>query len=184
MYRKMTATEPPGLAAFRRYEEVRPRLPAAPPMPDAPTRHADLSALLERYEVFVLDGFGVLNVGASAIPGAAERIAAIRRAGRRVVVLTNAATYPPAIGLEKYRALGFDFSAAEIVSSRDVALAAIGDGLLAHRVSAGARTSRRTGTPLWKGVLVRGSQCSALVSSLMAGPEATRSPSAVGCRRP
>jgi len=115
----------PGLAAFRRYEEIRPRLALAPAMPGVPERHADLSALIERYDVFVLDGFGVLNIGAAAVPGAPERIAGIRRAGRRVVVLTNAATYPPAVGLEKYHRLGFDFSSAEIVSSRDVAVAAM-----------------------------------------------------------
>lgn len=119
------AEQAPGLAAFRRYEEIRPRLPAAAGMPAAPERHADLSPLIERYDVFVLDGFGVLNVGAAPVPGAPERIAEMRRAGKRVIVLTNAATYPPAVGLEKYHHLGFDFSSAEIVSSRDVAVAAL-----------------------------------------------------------
>ncbi|MEO1102568.1 MAG: hypothetical protein AAFW98_02365, partial [Pseudomonadota bacterium] len=108
-------------SVFARYEALRERLPAMPLRTDAPMRVADLSAVFDRFDVFVLDGFGVLNVGSSAIPGACERVAAMRAAGKRVIVLTNAATFPGAMSVQKYRGLGFDFAAGDIVSSRDVA---------------------------------------------------------------
>jgi hypothetical protein len=70
----------------------------------------------------------VLNVGDTPIPGAVDRLADLRRAGKRMVVLTNAASYTRAAALQKYRRLGFDFTADEVVSSRDVAAARL-DGV-------------------------------------------------------
>lgn len=110
--------------AFDRYETIRPRLPSAP-FPGRADRVATLADTFDRFDAFVLDGFGVLNVGSRAVDGAAERVAAMRAAGKSVVVLTNAATQPAAESVAKYRDLGFDFSADEIVSSRAVALAAL-----------------------------------------------------------
>ena len=56
-------------AAFARYEAVRPRLPAA----DLPRHLASgsqtLADVADRYDAFVLDAFGVLNVGDTADPG-------------------------------------------------------------------------------------------------------------------
>jgi HAD superfamily hydrolase (TIGR01459 family) len=108
--------------AFARYEALRARLPQAR-FAAAPARAPTLAEVAERYDAFVLDAFGVLNVGNAAIPGAVDRIAGLRRAGKRLVVLTNAASYTRAEVLAKYRRLGFDFTAEEIVASRDVAAA-------------------------------------------------------------
>jgi HAD superfamily hydrolase (TIGR01450 family) len=108
--------------AFARYEAVRPRLPAAR-FPAAALPGRTLADAADRYDGFVFDAFGVLNVGDTPIPGAVARLADLRRAGKRMVVLTNAASYPRAAALEKYRRLGFDFAADEVVSSRDVAAA-------------------------------------------------------------
>ncbi|MEZ5797863.1 MAG: hypothetical protein R3D63_10535 [Paracoccaceae bacterium] len=47
----------------------------------------------------------------------------LRARGKRLVVLTNAASYTRTQLLEKYHRLGFDFSADEVVSSRDAAAA-------------------------------------------------------------
>jgi HAD superfamily hydrolase (TIGR01459 family) len=113
--------------AFARYEAVRARLPAAS-FPAEAGQGRTLADLADRYDGFVLDAFGVLNVGDTPIPGAVERIADLRRMGKRMVVLTNAASYPRAAALAKYRRLGFDFSANEVVSSRDVAAARL-DGV-------------------------------------------------------
>lgn len=118
--------------AFARYEAVRPRLPAARFAPASKPARC-LSDIAEHYDGFVLDAFGVLNVGDTPIPGAVDRIAALRQAGKRLVVLTNAASYTRRAALEKYRRLGFDFSADEVVSSRDVAAARL------ERVAPGAR---------------------------------------------
>lgn len=111
--------------AFVRYEAVRARLPAAD-FADVRVRHApDLSALAAHYDAFVLDGFGVLNVGTEAIPGAAARMGELAGLGKRLVVLTNGATQPLVVAAAKYAGMGFDFAPADIVSSRAVAASAL-----------------------------------------------------------
>lgn len=110
--------------AFARYEAVRPRLPAAE-FPAASLHAETLADVADRWDGFVLDAFGVLNVGDRPIPGAVDRIADLRRMGKRLCVLTNAASYPRRTALAKYHHLGFDFSADEVVSSRDIAAAAL-----------------------------------------------------------
>ena len=109
-------------AAFARYESVRSRLPAAR-YPAAAQVVADLGAVADRWDGFVLDAFGVLNIGGAPIPGAVARMADLRRRGKALCVLTNAASYPRATALGRYHALGFDFAADEVVSSRDLAAA-------------------------------------------------------------
>lgn len=110
--------------AFARYEAIRPRLVAAD-FPAGSAHAPSLAAVAERFDAFVLDAFGVLNVGETAIPGAVARIAALRALGKRLVVLTNSATQSRAHALAKYRRLGFDFTAAEIVASRDLTAEAL-----------------------------------------------------------
>ena len=107
--------------AFDRYESVRPRLPLAT-FPATSLHARDLSDVADRYDAFILDAFGVLNVGTTPIPGAVARMAQLRAMGKRLIVLTNAASYTRAEALAKYRALGFDFTADEVVSSRDAAV--------------------------------------------------------------
>ncbi len=123
-------------AAFRRYEDIRARLPEAAFPPEAETA-ANLAAVAERFAGFVFDAFGVLNVGDTPIPGAAERVRDLRAAGKSVAVLTNAASYTKREAEAKYRRLGFDFEAAEIVSSRDVAAQHLA-GIAAGAVWAGS----------------------------------------------
>jgi HAD superfamily hydrolase (TIGR01450 family) len=104
--------------ACRRYEEIRARLPGAR-FPGSSRRIGNLGDLTGEIDVFVLDGYGVLNVGKQGVPGAPERLAALRAAGKRLIVLTNGASYPAARTVERYRRLGFDFAPDEVVSSRD-----------------------------------------------------------------
>ncbi|MEZ5652368.1 MAG: HAD hydrolase-like protein [Burkholderiaceae bacterium] len=103
--------------AFAAYEAVRSRLPSAS-FGSASGHCAHLGELADRYDVFLLDAFGVLNVGERAIPGVAARIDALRAARKTVIVVTNAASYPFASLRERYRRLGFDFDARSVVSSR------------------------------------------------------------------
>lgn len=109
-------------AAFALYEAVRHRLPNAC-FPAASLHLPGLLAVADHCDGFLLDAFGVLNVGETAIPGALASMAALRARGKRLCVLTNAASYTRAGILAKYHRLGFDFTAAEVVSSRDVAVA-------------------------------------------------------------
>lgn len=119
--------------AFARYEAVRARMPTAR-FPAASMIVASLEAIAPQVDAFVLDAFGVLNVGETPIPGAAARLARLRAMGKRLLVLTNGATQSRQAALAKYRRMGFDFTADEVVSSRDVtatALAAMPTGLWA-----------------------------------------------------
>jgi HAD superfamily hydrolase (TIGR01450 family) len=119
----------PGIGAdwaFDRYEAVRDHLPAARFADRAQTGETLLN-VAPTVDGFVLDAFGVLNVGATAIPGAVERMAALRAMGKKLVVLTNGASQPRVAALAKYGRLGFDFVADEVVSSRDVAAATLAE---------------------------------------------------------
>lgn len=109
---------------FARYQGLRHLLPQAE-FPAQSLRVPNLGAVLARYDAFILDAFGVLNIGNQPIPGAVDRIAQMRAAGKRVVVLTNGASYPRRAALDKYAALGFDFTPDEVVASRDIAAAAL-----------------------------------------------------------
>jgi glycerol 3-phosphatase-2 len=109
-------------AAFARYEAVRPRLPAAT-YPATSLSVPTLEEMADQVDGFLLDAFGVLNVGETAIPGAVARMASLRARGKRLVVLTNAASYTRPQLLAKYHRLGFDLTAEEVVASRDVAVA-------------------------------------------------------------
>lgn len=104
-------------AAFAAYEAVRHRLPQAT-AGGACRRVAHLEEIAEAFDVFLLDAFGVLNIGETAIPGVAERIARMRAAGKRFFVVTNAASYTIAGLARKYAGLGYSFTPEEIISSR------------------------------------------------------------------
>ncbi|WP_282604333.1 HAD-IIA family hydrolase [Pelagibius sp. Alg239-R121] len=105
--------------AFARYEEIRHRLPLAR-FPSSSIQAHDLSELAGDFDVFVLDAFGVINVGNTEVPGAPEAIAALQAVGKTTYVLTNGATYNAAAALAKYRRLGYSFAPDRIVASRDV----------------------------------------------------------------
>lgn len=50
---------------------------------------AGIEPLIEAYEGFLLDQFGVLHDGVQAFPGAIEALDLIRDAGRKVIILSN-----------------------------------------------------------------------------------------------
>ena len=112
--------------AFARYRAIAHHLPPVPRgYPPFSLPVADLGAVLPRYDGFILDAFGVLNVGDHRVPQAPERIAQMRAAGKRLVVLTNGAGATRVQALEKYHRWGFDFVESEVISSRDLAVAAL-----------------------------------------------------------
>ncbi|WP_417628916.1 HAD-IIA family hydrolase [Pararhodobacter aggregans] len=111
--------------AFARYRAVAHRLPQPTDWPKRTYRVLDLQYVLKRYDGFILDAFGILNVGEGVLPQAVERVAQMRALGKKVVVLTNGAASPRAEALAKYRKWGFDFTEAEVIASRDLAGAAL-----------------------------------------------------------
>lgn len=110
--------------SFQRYQEIRHRLPEA----RFPAQASDcdgLSSISDCFDAFVFDAFGVLNVGETPISSAVDCVSALRRMGKQVRVLTNAASLREQAAYDKFLALGYDFSADEIVSSRQVLIDAI-----------------------------------------------------------
>lgn len=110
--------------AFAAYEAVRARLPDV--MRDAPRRALpDLDAIADEMDTFLLDAFGVLNIGETAIEGVPERVAGLQKAGKRVLVVSNAAGFPHAKLMEKYARLGYDFAPEDVITSRKTVLAGL-----------------------------------------------------------
>ncbi|WP_417410272.1 HAD-IIA family hydrolase [Hoeflea sp.] len=103
--------------AFAEYESVRNRLPAAG-APATSVRAENLDAIADAFDVFLLDAFGVLNIGETAIPGVVDRVAGLRQRGKQVLVVTNAAGYPSPVLFERYKRLGYSFETQDVVSSR------------------------------------------------------------------
>jgi len=117
---------PDARLAFARYRAVDHLLPqSAQGYPVVSQRVDDLRPVIDRFDGFILDAFGVLNVGDGVIPAALARIAQIRAAGKRVVVLTNGAGYPKPQVMAKYHRWGFDFDPAEVIASRALAAQAL-----------------------------------------------------------
>lgn len=110
--------------AFIIYENVRHRLPV-PTAGHAARRVQTLADVADSYDVFLLDAFGVLNIGEAAIPGTGQRIRDLRAAGKRVLVVSNAAGFPHAALMEKYTRLGYDFAPEDVVTSRMTLLAGL-----------------------------------------------------------
>lgn len=104
---------------FRRYQEIRHRLPVAT-FPPSPVSVSGGQALSGDFDVFIFDSFGVLNIGERPVAGAGVAIDALRRAGKQVRVLTNAASLPRSENTKRFANMGYDFADTEIVTSRMV----------------------------------------------------------------
>jgi glycerol-1-phosphatase len=110
----------------QRYESVRSRVPAANFTPTIQQAEG-LLAIADNFDAFLLDAFGVLNVGLSVIPRAPDVVAELQRAGKAVFVLTNGATAPAREVLAKYRRWGYDFDEQDVIASRDLIAAGLAE---------------------------------------------------------
>lgn len=122
----LTGNLPTAQEAVLRYEAIGTRLPSAT-FPSESIYREHLEDLVDEFDCFVLDGFGVLNVGAETVPGAVDRVNALRAMGKQIRVLTNGASFPVNITLNKYLGWGIRFEASEVVSSRDALARALND---------------------------------------------------------
>ncbi len=105
--------------AWREYLAAAPRLPEPAP-PVTPRRVSGIAEIAGDFDLIVLDAWGVLNLGDTPIPTAAPAVAALRRAGKRLVVLSNDGAADKEMAVKKHRRRGFDFTAAEIISGVDL----------------------------------------------------------------
>ena len=104
--------------AFDQYQRLRNQLPPADQASGNSETIQSLEPLQERFDAFVFDAFGVLNTGMAVIPGAVERLASLQASGKPVLVLSNAATASQVALTAKYRAMDFDLTENQVISSR------------------------------------------------------------------
>ena len=104
--------------AFDQYQRLRDQLPRADQRPGNSEAIRSLEPLLEGFDAFVFDAFGVLNTGMAVIPGAVQRLASLQASGKPVLVLSNAATASQVALTAKYQAMGFDLTEHQVISSR------------------------------------------------------------------
>ena len=87
-------------------------------LPANPPREVRLADIIDSYDAFCFDGYGTLyNRGSFVYPGAKEWFAELRRRGKAIRLVTNAASNLDEVLAEEADARGFDFTAAETVSS-------------------------------------------------------------------
>ncbi len=110
--------------AFAAYEAARGRLPEANSGGQC-VRCDTLDDIADEFDVFLLDAFGVLNIGENAIPDVPERVANLQARGKQVFDVTNAAGYSNATLLAKYARLGYEFAPDNVISSRMTILHAL-----------------------------------------------------------
>ncbi|WP_424860027.1 MULTISPECIES: HAD-IIA family hydrolase [unclassified Tepidimonas] len=107
------------------YEAERALWPALPRLAHQAQFVEGLAALRDHYDAFLFDAFGVLNVGQRAIAGAAQALATLRRAGVPFRIVSNAASIPKPALVARYRAMGFDLTETDWITSRDVTAEAL-----------------------------------------------------------
>lgn len=88
-------------------------IPPAPGWPATPT----LEALLQDYDGFLLDAYGVLVDKTRALPGARELLARLDAAGRPWLVLSNAASRTPETLSREFATLGLDIPPGRLLTS-------------------------------------------------------------------
>ena len=107
--------------AFLGYESVRHRLPAVSKSGQC-LYLSNLEDLIDEIDVFLLDAFGVLNIGNTAIEGVPERVSKLQNIGKKVIVVSNAGGFPHALLMKKYTNLGYNFDTEDVITSRKALL--------------------------------------------------------------
>src|SRR6185295_8004845 len=73
--------------------------------------------LVERYDAFLLDAYGVLVSSAGALPGAASFLRRLERAGKPFLIVSNDASRLPATTTARYQGFGLPVSEESILTS-------------------------------------------------------------------
>ncbi|RZU98200.1 HAD-IIA family hydrolase [Spiribacter vilamensis] len=103
--------------AFSAYEAIRHRLPASNGS-GACRDAAHLGEIADDFDTVLLDAFGVLNRGQDPIPSVPERVRDLQAAGKRVMVVSNAAGFSHSTLMARYQRLGYEFDPEDVVTSR------------------------------------------------------------------
>lgn len=107
------------LSIYLRYKKLIAESCAAPlDLPQQNPRQVHLEDIMGWYDVFCFDGFGTLyNRGDFLYEGALEWYHKLRAAGKQLRLITNAASNVDSALAEDAAKRGFDFTAAETISS-------------------------------------------------------------------
>jgi HAD superfamily hydrolase (TIGR01450 family) len=89
--------------------------------PDSPQLGSTSDPLSKAYDVAMLDLDGVVYIGADAVPGAAEHLAAAAADGMSLAYVTNNASRPPRTVAEHLRELGVPAADDDVVTSAQAA---------------------------------------------------------------
>jgi HAD superfamily hydrolase (TIGR01459 family) len=73
------------------------------------TTHTSFSELVDKYDGFILDQFGVMHNGKEGLPGATECVQKLSSLGKKLIILSNTSSTSEA-ALNKLPKLGFDKS--------------------------------------------------------------------------
>src|SRR5712691_344471 len=76
-----------------------------------------IEALIDRYDVLLLDAYGVLVTSAGALPGAAELTKRLSESGKPYYILTNDASRLPTTAAARYRACGLTIDPDRVITS-------------------------------------------------------------------
>ena len=76
-----------------------------------------MADLVARYDVILLDAYGVLNDARGALPAGRALLDEIARQGRRFFVVTNDASRLPGTCAVRFRSFGLDIAAEQVITS-------------------------------------------------------------------
>src|SRR2546425_7183072 len=76
-----------------------------------------IASLIDRYDVLLLDAYGVLVNSSGALPGAAELTHRLSESGKPYYILTNDASRLPTTAAAQYRACGLTIDPDRIITS-------------------------------------------------------------------
>jgi HAD superfamily hydrolase (TIGR01459 family) len=94
-------------------------------MPPEPLIVPGLAAVVDRYDAFILDLWGTIHNGVAPLPGAVDCLYALKAAGRRMLILSNAPRRIPAV-VERLDAVGIPRDAYDdVLSSGEAAWLAL-----------------------------------------------------------
>ena len=69
--------------------------------------HGSMSEIVDNYDAFILDQFGVLHNGVSALDGAVECVEKLYKAGKKLIILSNTSA-PSTAALQRLPKFGFN----------------------------------------------------------------------------
>ena len=99
------------------YQTQRAMMPNA--VPGAGRQRRALIDILDEFDGLILDGYGVINVGANLVAGIEDLLQVAADRNKPVVVLTNGGSFESSVAAEKYAKWRLPIMPDSVVSSRD-----------------------------------------------------------------